>query len=77
MLNCQSVKANGKPVQFKNIVSSLHADVIIGNESWLNSTVKSGDVFPDGFKYYSRDRPDGERGVVLILVSQQYDSHHP
>ena len=39
MLNCQSVKTNGKPDQLKNIVSSLHADVIIGNDPWLNSSI--------------------------------------
>ena len=77
LLNCQSVKANGKPVQLKNIVSSLNADVIIGNESWLNSTIKSGDVFPDGFNSYRRDRPDSKGGGVFILVSQQYDCHQP
>ena len=77
MLNCQSVKANGKPAQLKNIVSSLQADVIIGNESWLNPSIKSAEVFPDGFNSYRRDRPDGKRGGVFILVSQQYDSHQP
>ena len=77
MLNCQSVKANGKPAQLKYIVSSLNADVIIGNESWLNSTIKSGEVFPDGFNSYRRDRPDCKGGGVFILESQQYDSHQP
>ena len=77
MLNCQSVKANGKPAQLKNIVSSLNADVIIGNESWLNSTIKSGEVFPDGFNNNRRDRPDSKGGGVFILVSQQYESHQP
>ena len=77
VLNCQSVKANGKPAQLKNIVSSLNADVIIGNESWLNSTIKSGEVFPDGFNSYRRDRPDSKGGCFFILVSQQYDSHQP
>ena len=77
MLNCQSVKANGKPAQLKNIVSSLCADVIIGNESWLNSTVKSGDDFPDSLNSYRRDRADSKGGGVFILVSQQYDSHQP
>ena len=66
MLNCQSVKANGKPAHLKNIVLSLHADVIIGNESWLNPSIKSAEVFPDGFNSYRRDRPDGKRGGVFI-----------
>ena len=68
-------ESKGKPAQLKNIVSSLNADVIIGIESWLNSTIKSGEVFPDGFNSYRRDRPDSKGGGVFILVSQQYDSH--
>ena len=65
MLNCQSVKASGKPAQLKNLVSSLQADVEIGSESWLNSSIKSSEVFPDGFNAYRRDRPDG-RGAGVV-----------
>lgn len=39
LLNCQSIKASGKPAQLKNIVSSLQADIIMGNESWLNPSM--------------------------------------
>ena len=77
MLNCQSVKASGKPAQLKNLVSSFQADVVIGSESWLNSSIKSSEVFPDGFNAYRRDRPDGRGGGVFLLVSQQYESHQP
>ena len=77
MLNCQSVKASGKPAQLKNLVSSRQADVVIGSESWLNSSIKSSEVFPDGFNAYRRDRPDGCGGGVFLLVSQQYESPQP
>ena len=77
MLNCQSVKSNGKPAQLRNMISSLQADVVIGNESWLNPSIKSSEVFPDGFNSYRRDRPGGRGGGVFLLVSQLYQSHQP
>ena len=77
MLNCQLVKVSRKPAQLKNLVSSLKADVVIGSESWLNSSIKSSEVFPDGFDAYRRDRHDGRSGVVFLLVSQHYESRQP
>ena len=77
MLNCQSVKSNGKPAQLRNMISSLQADVVIGNESWLNPSIKSSEVFPDGFNSYRRDRPGGKGCGVFLLVSQLYESHQP
>ena len=77
VLNCQSIKASGKPAQLMNLISSLQADVIIGSESWLNSGIKSSEIFPDNFKCYRRDRPDRAHGGVFLLVSQEYDSSEP
>ena len=77
MLNCQSVKVSRKPAQLKNLVSSLQADVVIGSESWLNSSIKSSEVFPVGFNAYRRDWPYDRRGGVFLLVYQQYESHQP
>ena len=77
MLNCQSVKTDGKPDQLKKIVSSLHADVIIGNDLWLNSSIKSAEVFTDVFNSYRRDRRDGSGDGVFILQPQKYESHQP
>ena len=59
------------------MILSLQADVVIGNESWLNPSIKSSEVFPDGFNSYRRDRPGGRGGGVFLLVSQLYESHQP
>ena len=42
-----------------------------------DSSIKSSEVFPDGFNAYRRDRPDGRGGGVFLLVSQHYESHQP
>ena len=59
------------------MITSLQADVVIGNESWFDPSIKSSEVFPDGFNSYRRDRPGGRGGGVFLLVSQLYQSHQP
>ncbi|XP_062578472.1 uncharacterized protein LOC134240394 [Saccostrea cucullata] len=47
-------------------------------ESWLDSGIKSEEVFPDNFKHYRKDRSDGKRGGgVFILVADKYLSSMP
>ena len=77
VLNCWSIKSRGKPAQLKNMITSLQADIIIGSESWLNPSIKSSEVFLDGFNCYPRDRPGGTGGGVFLLVSKQFDSSEP
>lgn len=74
VVNCQSVKTSGKPAQLNNLITSLQADVIIGYESWLNTSIRSSEVFPDSFNCYRRDRPKGNGGGIFILVSKIYES---
>ena len=77
MLNCQSIKTSRKPAQLRNMVSSLQSDIVLGNELWLNPTIKSQEVFPEGFNCYRKHRPVGACGVVFLLVSKQYHSSLP
>ena len=75
VVNCQSIKSDGKPSQLRNLVSSIQAD--IGTESWLNPAMRDAEIFPEGFKAYRRDRTDGKGGVVFLLISKKYDSSEP
>ena len=77
VVNCQSIKSNGKPSQLRNLVSSIQADIVIGTESWLNPTIRDAEVFPERFKAYRRDRTDGKGGGVFLLISKEYDSSEP
>ena len=78
VVNCQSIRGNGKQGLLQNLISSSKADIIIGTESWLDSSVRSSEVFPLNFKSYRKDRADGTRGGgVFILVSDIYDSCEP
>ena len=64
VVNCQSIKPDGKPSQLRNFVSSIQDDIVIGTESWLNTNIRDAEVFPEGFKAYHRDRTDGIGGEV-------------
>ena len=77
ILNCQSIKANGRQAQLKNLISSVKADVVIGSESWLDPSIKSQEVFPSNFKTYRKDRQEGKGGGVFLLISDQYESNEP
>ena len=57
-LNCQSIR--NKPELLQNLVESTNPDIIIGTESWLNSSVFNAEVFPKGYTQSAirRDRSD-------------------
>jgi hypothetical protein len=55
-------------------------DVIIGTETWLDSTISSYEYFPqDQFTVYRTDRPPNKqgqsRGGVLIAVTNEFLSN--
>ena len=67
----QPIKTSGKQAQLLSLISSLQADIIIiGSETWLNSGVKSSEIFPDNFKSYWRDIPNGAGAGVFLPVSK-------
>jgi hypothetical protein len=54
-------------------VDDTHPDIIVATETWLNSTMKDGDIGqPDNFseKYdiYRCDRKDGYGGVLVAVI---------
>lgn len=77
MLNFQSIKTSGKQAQLRNIGSALQANIVIGNESWLNPTLKSEEVFPEGFNCFKMESLVGGGGGVFLLIFKQYHSSQP
>ncbi|KAL8567466.1 hypothetical protein ACOMHN_010057 [Nucella lapillus] len=72
VINCQSARSK-KPL-LETVVNTTDADIIIGTESWLDSSINSNEVFPTGYVAYRRDRPSGKHGGVFILVSTKLES---
>ena len=47
---------------------SYAPDIIIGTETWLNSSILNNEIFPPGiYKIEHRERPDGYGGVLSAV----------
>ena len=73
IINCQSIKTPGKKGSLENMVTTSNANIVIGNESWLDGSINSNEVFPEGFKAYRKDR-NKNGGGVFILASHNLES---
>ena len=65
-INCQSIRAKREP--FHIMINSLMPDVIIGTESWLNSSDLNSQIFPNQYVVERRDRSTGTHRGVFIAV---------
>ena len=68
-INFQSCR--NKTQELEHLISSVKPDVIIGTETWLNSTINSNEIVKSalGFNVYRKDRPNKSYGGVLIAVT--------
>ncbi|XP_053383306.1 uncharacterized protein LOC128549774 [Mercenaria mercenaria] len=74
LLNCQSIV--GKKTSLYNMCTSTGSEIIIGTESWLNSSHLSTEIFPENYTVYRRDRNRGRGGGVFILVEKKSQQEH-
>ena len=73
-LNAQSIK--NKKAEFCNLIESTVPDIIVCTETWLNSDVANGEIFPPDlsqqYNVFRRDREQSQGGGVFIAVSRDY-----
>ena len=50
------------------MLDSENPDVVVGTESWLNSTIASGEVFPSNYNVFCKDGISQGGGGVFIAV---------
>eukprot|EP00745_Piridium_sociabile_P045808 TRINITY_DN9988_c0_g2_i1.p1 TRINITY_DN9988_c0_g2~~TRINITY_DN9988_c0_g2_i1.p1 ORF type:complete len:264 (+),score=32.88 TRINITY_DN9988_c0_g2_i1:50-841(+) len=72
MLNVNFRSVVGKRAEIHNLLESLKPDVIIGTETWLDSTIADTEFLPPSYKAFRRDR-NREGGGVLIAVSDSIE----
>ncbi len=72
-INFQSIFS--KREEFWSLVEAVKPDVIYGCETWLKPSISSGEIFPDGYDLYRRDRKDGIRGGVLIGIRSNLNNY--
>lgn len=64
-INFQSLK--GKVPELQELLEAEKPDILIGTETWLNSDVKSCEIFPANYAIFRKDRPDGCGGVLIAV----------
>jgi len=60
-----------KQCRISNMLDSTKPDIIIGTETWLDSSIKSSEIFPRGYKIIRKDRVGSGGGGVLIAVASE------
>ena len=71
VVNCRSLPVDNakqnKPKELELMIESTDADIIVGTESWLYSSINDSEVFPDSHIAFRKDR-NRHGGGVFILV---------
>ena len=63
----------GKSPQFKAVLDYYKPDSILGCESWLDSSVKDIEIFPENFNIYHKDR--NIHGEYTLLSTRNTHQH--
>ena len=76
VINFQSIK--GKTAGLHNSLDMDNPDIVIGTETWINTSILSNKLFPDSYTVYRKDRPPNKKGIsyggVLIAVRNNFTS---
>lgn len=68
-VNFQSIKS--KQGLVKNLVESTKPDIVLGTETWIDSSVKDTQIFPPNYTIYRNDR-NMKGGGVLIAINHDH-----
>ncbi|CAC5417073.1 unnamed protein product [Mytilus coruscus] len=71
-VNFQSIR--NKQGELINLIESTKPDIIFGTETWLDSSIKDSQYFPDGYNIYRNDR--NLSGGEYSLPSKTHKSLH-
>ena len=82
VVNCRSVK--NKIADVEAIIDEYKPDIILGNESWLNSDILSSEIFPANYTVYRKDRNSKCHGGgvfqaikndLIVLYRPEFDAN--
>ena len=73
VINFQSIR--GKTAELHTCLQTDNPDLIIGNETWLDDSVESSEIFPSSYRVFRKDRKPNAKGKayggVLIAVRSE------
>jgi len=72
-INCQSISS--KRDKFLALIEDENPDVIAGTESWLTSAHNSGEVFPQQYQVFRKDRLSDAHGGCCPRVESSAPSY--
>ena len=69
-INFQSLRRKGKLLE--TVIDDVDPDIIIGTETWLDSSIASSEIIPGSLEYeiHRRDMPGDPHGGVLIAAKK-------
>ena len=71
LINCQSIRKKAADIEV-GLLNSLHKpDFICGTESWLNPSIKNGEIFPTSFTVFRKDRDTSIIGGGVFQISNE------
>ena len=65
IVNCRSIK--GKSSLLTAFIETEEPDILIGNESWLDPSICSAEIFPHHLQVFRRDRNSHGGGVFIAI----------
>lgn len=73
VVNCRSIK--NKNLEFASVLDLVSPHVVIGTESWLDSTISDSEIFPSNYRIYRKDR-NVQGGGVFVMIHSSLNSTH-
>ena len=78
IINCQSIRSQNKRNELGVLLLHYDIDIVLGNESHIDSTFLSSEILPASYKLIRRDRSLGGGGVFIgfrndIIISELLD----
>jgi hypothetical protein len=70
LVNCRSLKSERKQHDFLDLVKTHQPDVIFGQESHIDGSFSSSEVFPTGYTISRKDRNVRGGGVFVAITDQ-------
>ena len=67
IIDFQSIK--NKKAELLNVINLHNPSILIGSETWLNSSFCSSDFSPDNYLVYRKGRDDCYGGIVITIRS--------
>ena len=68
-VNCNSLQSKSKQNQLIDLIETHNPDIICGQESKLDESMKTNEIFPPTFQdqVFRKDFKAGERGVFIVI----------